>query len=165
VRVAVVDSSTLINLSHLNLALELSRFFDVVLVPRNVQKEVNKKGKFRYRLNRLYETEIFQRCASADETAVRLLLEKKLHIGEAEALTQAQEKDAAYFIGDEKRAREVAQNMDKKAVGTIRILARLHLDGRAPEPNALVQKLRKDLHFRASDELIRAAIKMASEPI
>lgn len=164
-RVAVVDSSALINLSHLDLALELSRFFDLVLVPRSVQREVNKKGKFRYRLNKLYETEIFQRCATADETAVRLLLEKNLHMGEAEALIQAQEQNAAYFIGDEKRAREVARNMERKAVGTIRILARLHLDGRAPETNGLVLKLRRDLHFRVSDELVRVAIEMASEPI
>ena len=50
-RIAVVDTSPLINLTHLNLARDLALFFDRVYVPRAVQEELNKKGRFRYRLN------------------------------------------------------------------------------------------------------------------
>jgi predicted nucleic acid-binding protein len=53
VRIAVVDSSPLIALAHLNLATKLSLFFDLVLVPKTVQKELNRKARFRYRLNKL----------------------------------------------------------------------------------------------------------------
>lgn len=45
-RIAVIDASPLINLTHLNLATDLSLFFDRVYVPRAVQKEVNEKGDF-----------------------------------------------------------------------------------------------------------------------
>ena len=43
-RIAVVDTSPLINLTHLDLAPELALFFDRVHVPRAVQEELNKKG-------------------------------------------------------------------------------------------------------------------------
>jgi predicted nucleic acid-binding protein len=164
VRIATVDSSTLINLTHLELIRELSLFFDIVYVPRAVQSEVNRKGRFRHRLNNLYEGSILRKCATADETNVKLL-HAELDLGESEAIIQAQEKDASFFIGDEKRARAFAQKMGLTAVGTLRILARLDLEGRAPELDHMVKKLRRDLGFRASDELVRQAMEMASQSI
>lgn len=163
-RIAVVDASPLINLSHLDLARELALFFDRVYVPRAVQEELNKKGRFRYRLNKLYRSEFFTRCVTADRFNVQLL-RAELHKGEAEALIQAQEKQALYFIGDERRARRIAERMGRKAVGTLRLLARLHLEGRAPELPGLVRVLRRDLEFRASDEIVQQAIDLAAEPI
>lgn len=163
-RIAVVDTSPLINLTHLNLAGELALFFDRVYVPRAVQEEINKKGRFRYRLNKLYRTGFFTRCMAADEFNIRLLRDQ-LDEGEAEALIQAQEQRALFFIGDVKRARSIAVSMGKKAVGTLRLLARLSLEGRAPELVVLVRKLRRDLDFRASDEVVHRAMDVASEPI
>jgi predicted nucleic acid-binding protein len=133
-------------------------------VPRAVQEELNKKGRFRYRLNKLYGTGFFTRCTAADTFNVQLL-RADLHKGEAEALVQAQEKQAPYFIGDERRARMIASRMGRKAVGTLRLLARLNLEGRAPELPGLVQVLRRDLDFRVSEEIVQQAIDLAAEPI
>jgi predicted nucleic acid-binding protein len=117
-RIAVVDTSPLINLTHLDLARDLTLFFDRVYVPRAVQEELNKKGRFRYRLNKLYRAGFFTRCIVADAFNVRLLRDK-LDKGEAEALIQAQEKQALFFIGDERRARAIATSMGRRAVGTL----------------------------------------------
>jgi len=163
-RIAVVDASPLINLTHLNLASELALFFDRVYVPRAVQEELNKKGRFRYRLNKLYGTGFFARCIAADAFNVRLLRDQ-LDRGEAEALIQAQERQALFFIGDERRARAIATSMGRTALGTLRLLARLNLEGRAPELSGLVKILRRDLGFRASDEIVNQAIDLAAEPI
>ena len=163
-RIAVVDSSPLIYLSHLGLAGELIRLFDIVYIPRVVHIEVNRKSRFRYRLKKLYLTGRFLRCMAADETNVRLLMDN-LDEGEAEALVQAEEKAAQFFIGDEKRAREIGRLKGFKSVGTVRLLARLHLEGRAAEPMALVRKLRRDLNFRVSEIVVREAIAIAQEPI
>ncbi len=89
----------------------------------------------------------------------------EIHEGEAEALVQAQERNATYFIGDEKRAREIGKAQGLMLVGTLRILARLNLQGQAEETTKLVKKLRKDLNFRATDEIVERAIAMASEAI
>jgi predicted nucleic acid-binding protein len=163
-RIAVVDSSPLINLTHLNLAPDLTLFFDRVYVPRAVQEELNKKGRFRYRLNKLYRSRFFVKCMAADAFNVRLLRDQ-LDRGEAEALIQAQEKQALFFIGDERRARAIATSMGRRAVGTLRLLARLNLEGRAPELSGLVKILRRDLDFRASDEIVQHAIDLAVEAI
>lgn len=163
-RIAVVDASPLINLTHLNLARDLTLFFDRVYVPRAVQEELNKKGRFRYRLNKLYNSGFFVRCIAADAFNVRLLRDQ-LDRGEAEAFIQAQEKQALFFIGDERRARTIATSMGRTAVGTLRLLARLNLEGRAAELPGLVRILRRDLGFRASDEIVQQAIDLAVEPI
>jgi len=163
-RIAVIDSSPLINLAHLNLALELANFFDRVYVPRAVQRELNRKGRFRYKLNKLYATGIFERCEAADATNVQLL-RAELDEGESEALTQAQERQAHAFIGDDRQARRIAERMGRKSVGTVRLLARLSLEGRAASVDELVAILRKDLEFRITGELLQQAIDTAAEPI
>jgi predicted nucleic acid-binding protein len=163
-RTAVIDSGPLISLVHLELAKELALYFDVIYVPRAVQVEVNRKQRFRYRLQKLYKTGVFVRCGAADEVNVGLL-RHELDAGEAEGLVQAQERNAAVFIGDESRAREISSNYGLKPVGTVRLLARLHLERRAEETATLARKLQRDLNFRVSDEILAAAIAMAPEPI
>jgi len=164
VRTAVIDSSPLINLVHLDLAGALAFHFDLVYVPRAVQMEVNTKHRFRYRLRKLYRSGLFVKCALADRTNVELL-RFDVDAGEAEALIQAQEKAAVAFIGDEKRARGIGSNLGLRTVGTVRILARLHLEDRAGETRELVKKLCRDLKFRVTEEVIREAIMQAHEPI
>jgi len=164
VRIAVIDSSTLISLTHLGLAKHMSLYFDLVYVPRAVQREVNRKARFRYRLNRLYRDGLFMPCAAADQTSV-WLLRAELDEGEAEALIRAKEKTARFFIADEKRAREISEGTGLKPVGTLRILARLSSEDLAPELGFLVRKLQRDLGFRVSEGVIRQAIAMAVEPI
>ena len=107
---------------------------------------------------------MFKRCTSAAKDRVELLM-AELHEGEAEALVQAQERNATYFIGDERRAREIGEAQGLMLVGTLRILARLNIQGQAEETTKLVRKLRKDLKFRVTDELVEQAIAMAGEVI
>ena len=163
-RIAVIDATPLISLVHLGLAEGLGLFFDTIYVPRAVQKEVNKKRRFRYRLQKLYRTGAYERCSSADSTSVQLL-EAQLDSGEAEGLIQAQEKQARYFIGDDVRARNTCVGYGLTPVGTVRVLARLHLEGQADDPAALVRKLRRDLSFRISQEVVDEAIALAANPI
>jgi predicted nucleic acid-binding protein len=163
-RVAVIDTSPLINLTHLELALELNLFFDRIYVPRAVHRELNKKGRFRYRLNKLYRTGFFVRCMLADSVSV-MLLRAELDEGESEAIVQAREQQAPYLIADDRRAREVAELMGRRCVGTLRLRARLGLEHRAEETSRLVAILRRDLEFRATDDVVRQAIDLASQPI
>lgn len=163
-RTAVIDSTPLISFVYLELATELSLFFDIIYVPRHVQTEVNRKHRFRYLLRELLDGSILQRCATADKTNVALL-RPELDEGEAEALVQAQEKGAAFFIGDEKRARAIAEAQGLKTIGTVGILARLELEGRADETTLLVKKLRAQFDFRVSDEIVTQAIAMATVPL
>lgn len=163
-RAAIIDSSALINLTHLELASKLSLYFTVIYVPRRVQTEVNRKSKFRYRLNKLYRAGLFRRCMCADETRVRLLA-RDVDEGEAEGLVQAQEKGARFFIVDEKRARQIGHRQGLVLIGTVRLLARLSLEGHAHDVQSLVRKLKKDLKFRVSENVVEQAVASATIPI
>lgn len=84
-RVAVIDSTPLISFVHLELASQLALFFDRIYVPRAVQREVNQKQRFRYRLQKLYRAGVFERCAAADPYNVELLqADTTIDEGEAE---------------------------------------------------------------------------------
>jgi len=163
-RTAVIDSTPLMCFVHLDVVRELSHFFDVIYVPRSVHTEVNRKARFRHTLRKLYEAGLLHRCTAADRTNLEL---RRLELGdgEAEALVQAQERHADFFIGDDKRAREIAEAQGLKPVGTVRILARLELEGRAGKTRLLVKKLRAQFDFRVSDEIVSQAIAMATEPL
>jgi len=159
---AVVDSSPLINLVHLELAEKLHLYFDAIYVPRMVQREVNRKAKFRHRLNKLYSKGLFKRCVVVDPVSVQFL--RDLDPGEAEALVQASEMGVAVFIGDEKDARNMSERRGIRPIGTARLLARLHLEEYAAETGQLVRKLRRDLNCRITDQVVQDAIRIAAEP-
>lgn len=161
---AVIDSSALINLVHLGLAEGLYLFFGAVYVPRMVHREVNRRSKFRHRLNKLYFKGVFRRCAVGDPVSVQLLL-GRLHQGEAEALVQASEVNVGVFIGDDDAARKNSERRGLKPVGTAGLLARLNLIGFAPETRLLIGRLRRDLSFRITDNIVAEAIERAGEPL
>jgi predicted nucleic acid-binding protein len=129
-----------------------------------VQREVAREARFRYRLKKLYETGFFVKCAASDSFNVRQL-SLDVGEGEAEALIQAQEKAALFFIGDDKRAREIGHNLGLRCVGTVRLLARLHLEERAGDVRVLIRKLQHDLQFRVSEDVIEEAVALAPAPI
>jgi predicted nucleic acid-binding protein len=159
---AVVDSSPLIYLVHLEIAEKLHFYFDRIYVPRVVQREVNRKSKFRHRLNKLYAKGVFERCRVVDSVSVQFL--KNLDEGEAEALVQASEKGVSVFIGDEIDARNMSEKRGMRPIGTARLLARMHLEGYADDTETLVRKLRRDLNYRITDQLVRDAIRIADNP-
>lgn len=125
---------------------------------------MNSKSRFRYRLNKLYKTGFFVRCKAADRANVELR-PRDIHEGEAEGLTQAQENDARFFLVDEKRAREFAELLNLTPIGTVGLLARLHLQGYSDGPRALVRKLRRDLGYHLAEALVEEAIAKAKQPI
>ena len=159
---AVVDSSPLIYLVHLEIAEKLHFYFDTIYVPRMVQREVNRKSKFRHRLNKLYSKGVFKQCRIVDRTSVEFL--RELDAGEAEALVQASEKGVTVFIGDETRARNMSAKRGMRPVGTARLLARMHLEGYVGETEALVRKLKRDLNYRITDQIVRDAVRVAADP-
>jgi predicted nucleic acid-binding protein len=163
-RIAIIDSSCLISLSHLNLASKLALYFDVIYVPRTVQIEFNRKHRSRYRLNKLFEAGVFQKCLCKDETSFQFLL-AELDAGEAEGLIQAQERGVEFFLVDERQAREIALRQGLTLYGTVRLLARFCLEGYADDIWALVRKLRKECKFRVADEVVRSALASAATPI
>ena len=133
-------------------------------MPAAVQEEVSRKKRFRYTLKKLYRTDFFKRCRVANAVDVQLLTVNP-HEGEAEALVQARGKRAAFFIGDDRKARKIGENLGLKPIGTAQLVARLHIEGLAGDPRALIHKLQRDLGYRIAEHIIEQAIDLAAEPI
>lgn len=115
-------------------------------------------------MKKLYSSGKFEKCKSSNEYN-RKLLEWTIHSGEADAITQAQERSVRFFIGDDLDARAVAERMSIQTVGVARLLFRMSADGDAGDPYSLIQKLQRDLRFRISKPVIQEAAAKASEPI
>jgi predicted nucleic acid-binding protein len=139
-------------------------FFDRIYIPRNVQIEFNRKHRSRYRLNKLLRTGVFEKCMCNDKTNFEIL-RAELDAGEAEGLVQAQEKGADCFLVDERKARIIGLRQGLVPYGTVRLIARLCLDGYAEDTWALVRRLRRDLRFRIEDDIVEDAIASATTPI
>jgi predicted nucleic acid-binding protein len=163
-RIAIIDSSCLINLAHLKLASKLRLFFDRVYVPRGVQIEVNRKHRARYLLNKLFHDGALQKCACKDETSFQFLI-RELDSGEAEALVQAQEQGAEFFLADELKARAISTRRGLTPYGTVRLLAHFCRDGYAEDIWALVRKLKRERGFHVGDEVVEMAIALSETPI
>lgn len=115
-------------------------------------------------MKKLYGSGKFEKC-NCSNAANRQLLEVTIHSGEADAITQAQEKSVRFFIGDDLDARIIAERMSMQPIGVARLLFRLNADGDADDPYRLIQKLESDLNFRISNLVIQEAAAKASEPI
>jgi len=80
-------------------------------------------------------------------------------------LVQAQEREARFFIVDERRARDIGEKQGLVLVGTLRLLARLSLEGHSEDTRLLVRRLRKERGFRVVDDIVEKAIEDAIVPI
>jgi predicted nucleic acid-binding protein len=165
-RAAIIDSSPLLALGALGRAERLASYFDVILVPMRVQREVCRRRSFKGTLKRLYGSGLYRRCPVADRTRVDLLC-VDLDPGEAEAITQAQDREVPVFIVDERKARRFAANVGLHCLGAVRLLARMCLeeDGSAERARHLCAELEADLQYRVAPEVINRAISMADLPL
>jgi predicted nucleic acid-binding protein len=133
-------------------------------VPRNVQIEFNRKHRSRHLLNKLFQGGVLWKCTAKDETSFQLLIHD-LDPGEAECLIQAQEKAAEFFLVDERKARAISLRRGLTPYGTVRLIARLSLEGYAEDTWTLVQRLRRERGFHVTNQVVDQAIAFARMPI
>jgi uncharacterized protein len=167
---AVIDTSCLLFLDHLDLVPSLSIRYNKVYVPRYVFQEACRKQRKRYRLRRLIAQHGFlEICSVSSDTEVRLLSDTALkpatviHRGEAETIIQARERRASTVLMDDRRGSLVAVRHTLAVRGTLGILKEFRqiriIEGVAP----LVEKLRKDLDYRINDDVLNEVLSDLEE--
>lgn len=80
-------------------------------------------------------------------------------------LFKPRKKGARFFIAGEKRTREIGERQGLVPVGTVRLLARLRLEGHTEDTRHLVGRLRRELRFRVGEDVLERAIAIATRPI
>jgi len=162
---AVSDSSTLIHsagIGRLNLLME---FYEKILIPPAVWKEVVEEGRSRPGAREVEEG----RCSGqievikpSDESVVRLL-KLDLHDGEAETIALAIEQRPEIVFLDETEARRVADAYGLHKTGLIGILLRAKLEGKVPSLREELDRLREEAGFWIGDGIYQQALQAVGE--
>lgn len=158
--VVVSDTSPLRALHHLQLLYLISELYQQVLIPPAVQEELVRP---RRRFPAIEISQIPGAVVQAPE-AVADVIELKNHLqaGEAEAIVLAKELGAELLI-DEKAGRTIARERGLRITGTVGLLVECRRRRLIPAVVPLLERLRSELGFYLSDELIREAAREGRE--
>lgn len=138
--VAVIDTTLLSRLVHLDVAQLLPLVFKLILIPPEVKREAYKApGKRRLR-NLVNEMSgFFVDCYEFDEL-VKNLLKVDLGDGEAAAIAQADHKQSVLLL-DETKGFERAETMQLTVIRTLNVLNKLKEAGAIKEVKPYYNKL------------------------
>lgn len=162
---AVSDSSTLIHsagIGRLNLLME---FYEKILIPPAVWKEVVEEGRSRPGAREVEEgrrSGQIEVIKPSDESVVRLL-KLDLHDGEAETIALAIEQRPEIVFLDETEARRVADAYGLHKTGLIGILLRAKLEGKVPSLSEELDRLREEAGFWIGDGIYQQALQAVGE--
>jgi predicted nucleic acid-binding protein len=90
------------------------------------------------------------------------MLEREIHVGEAEALVLAVEAEADWVLLDERAARDVAETLGLSYMGLLGVLARAKRDRLIPSIRPLLDALRAH-GFWVSDALYEYVLAQMGE--
>lgn len=156
----VVDSSSIIGLTHIDLFLRLSTIFQEVSIPDFVYHEVVVNGHGRPGAadvaQAVQDGWLVQQTVQ-DTLAVKALL-TNLSQGEAEVIILAQERSCDYALIDEKLARNVAALLDVKTVGVLGVIKMAIAAGIPVQKQQALDTLRHP-GFRISDKLYQQMLQ------
>jgi hypothetical protein len=154
--IVVSDTSPIRALAHLDLLDSLPALFGEVWVPPAVAGELAAASVA------LPGEPAFRVRAPGNANLVRRL-RTNLDPGESEAIALAVEVDADLILIDEARGRAVAESLGLEPRGALGILVRAKAAGIVPAVAPLIVRLRAELNFRLSDDLVAGVLALAGE--
>ena len=169
-RSAILDTSVLIVLYHLNLLKYLNLFYTKVRIPREVEREFltkhfdqkERSARFDflmdfYKTNKMW----FLPCHEYNSDIVEIYLtEPNIDRGEAEAFAQNQALGNVHeILLDEKEARHYARSKNIHHHGVLFILANLDVKYKACKYFHAVEKVRNECATRFSDSVVEQVYK------
>ncbi len=161
---AVSDASVLIHLAGIGQLDLLPAFFERVLVPDAVWREVVIQGCSPGVVQAIEAASRQGWLARPAPTNTPLLrhLRQSLHDGEAEAICLALETGPDVLLMDETDGRAVARSLGLRTQGVVGLLLRARQAGRVPAIRPLLDQLVKD-HFYLNPEFVRKILQQAGE--
>lgn len=139
----------------------LEELFGAVAVPPAVASEL-KRPRLRYPAIDVTTLDFVQVVCPASAELVQKLQEN-LDPGESEALALALEDSASILLVDDLPARHKAEELGVTIVGTLGILLRGKQANLIPALKPLIDRLRNELGFFLSDEIVSLVLSRAGE--
>ena len=159
-RLVVSDTSPIRVLHHFSHLHLLGEFFDEVLVPPAVSRELE---MLESRFTSISVTEVPKcRIEIPKDVAAVKELELELQSGEAEAIVLARENDAELLI-DERAGRLVARRLCIGHIGVLGLLVQAKRRGLISNVLPLVLRARDEMNFFLSDSVVEQVRRLADE--
>jgi len=134
--IIIADSSPLISLATIDKLELLEDYFDEVYVPYAVYKEVSAYDKpFSEKLKKYLEN----RVLNVENQYMVSVLNERIDLGEAEAITLAFEKKADFIILDDLKARKTALRNGLNVIGTLGLLLEAKKEGKITNLKELIK--------------------------
>lgn len=168
---AVIDTSCLLNLLHLNLVSKVVLCYRTVYIPQYVLDEVIETWYHPDELQKLLKHYAFlKKCSIGDRHRAKLLYDRTMnprapiHRGEAEAIVQASERRASDVLIDERTGTRIAKQHSLNVKSTLELLKDFKLIGVIPKMEPLIAHLRSARRgFWLSDSVVRRALEDVDE--
>lgn len=148
--------TNLLQIERLNLLKEL---FQKIVIPTGVFAELSHIPAQRLALEELDWVEVKE--APQSELFHKLL--GSLDRGEAEAIALAVESKAELLLIDERKGRDVADDLGVRKTGTLGVLIRAKEKGLLSKVKPEMDKLIKETRFRIHAELYQGILKLVNE--
>ena len=157
--IVIADSSPLISLAAIDKLELLEDYFEEVYVPYSVYREVFIYDKpFSSKLKKYLKNKII----NVKNQHMVSILNEKIDLGEAEAITLAFEKKADFIILDDLKARKTARRNGLNVIGTLGLLLEAKKEGKILNLKKLIEILKKN-DIRLSKKLINDILIEAGE--
>jgi len=161
----ISDSSTLIHLAAIYRLDLLVDFYTTITIPTAVWQEVVEEGSNRpgaAEVAAAREKGWIKIETISDEHLLRLL-RRDLHLGEAEVIALAVEKNADLVLLDETEARQIAELYQLPKTGAVGILIRATLEGKLPTLRPELDALRHEGGFWVAEPIYKKALRAVGE--
>lgn len=159
--IVVSDASPLFALDLLGRLELLPRYYNEVLVPEAVARELALARPPRRMLS--VEGHPFLIIRPVVSTDLVAQLQRSLDPGESEAIALALETPGCQLLIDERLGRQEARARGVSTIGVLGVLLRARLEGGLESLSAEMDRLRAELSFRISDELYERLRREAGE--
>ena len=139
--IVVSDSSCLIGLSKIGKLETLRELFGKIIIPQAVYNEVVISGKGKAGAEEVQKADWIRNKEVKNKLAV-LSLRINLGIGESEAIILAYEFNVDFIILDDKKARQVAEELGLNVIGTAAVLQKAEEKGIIVNFESVINDLR-----------------------
>jgi len=160
----VCDSTVLISLSSIGKLNLLRDIFkkDQIIIPKAVWKEVVEEGGKKKGAQQVKSSKWIQ-VKEVEDVPLAKLLNTHLDKGESEAIVLALKYPDSLLIVDEKEARDVAQSLNLKFIGTLGVLLKAKQKGYIQSIKTELALLRNKGKFWIAEALYNEILKKAKE--
>ncbi len=156
--IVVSDSSPLIALSSVDRLDLMQLKFETIIIPVSVRDEImGTAAKITVELPSFIRVE-----PVAAELPVRFL-KLNLHAGESEAIALALERGIQGIILDDKQARETADELGLKVIGTLGVLILAKRKGFLSEVRPIMAQIIERVNFRIAPSVLNRALSLIDE--